>query len=56
MVLEVLVPKWTTSLSPSDDVVVLLDPLTMMWLILLPILAGEDPSSDPLRLVLLLLR
>ena len=57
-VLWVLVPKWSTFLSASDDVEVLLDPLTMMWLILLLILADEDPSSDPLLsiwLVLLLL-
>ena len=51
MVLEaltVLVPKWTTSLSPSDDAVAPLEPLTMMWLILLLIFADEDPFFDPL--------
>ena len=47
MVLEallVLVPKWTTSLSPSDNAEALPDPLTMMWLILMLIPADEDPS------------
>ena len=46
------------SLSPADDVAALLDPLTMVWLILLPVLADEDPSSDPrpsMWLILLLL-